>query len=270
VLIEDRGRIAAIMRGIRHAYDMDALAGRTVLVTGGARRVGAAICRRLHRAGANVVIHYRTSRSDASRLQRTLEAQRRHSVACVRADLLDFDALDAIVAAAIERFGQLDALVNNASSFYPTPLAEITLREWNDLVGTNLQAPLFLARAACAELARRRGSIVNIADVHAERPLEGHLVYSVAKAGLVALTRALALELAPHVRVNAIAPGAIVWPEAGVLAASKLQRDILRRTPMGRIGSPQDIAAAVHYLIAAAPFVTGQVLAVDGGRSIVL
>ena len=249
---------------------MRALAGRTVLVTGGARRVGAAICRRLHRAGANVVIHYRTSRSDASRLQRRLEAERPGSVACICADLLDFDALDTVVASAIARFGRLDALVNNASSFYPTPLADIRLQEWNDLVGTNLQAPLFLVRAACTELTRRRGAVVNIADVHAERPLAGHLVYSVAKAGLVALTRALALELAPHVRVNAVAPGAIAWPEQGALAAPKLQRDILRRTPLGRIGSPEDIAAAVHYLVAEAPFVTGHVLAVDGGRSLVL
>jgi pteridine reductase len=249
---------------------MGALAGRTVLVTGGARRVGAAICRRLHRAGANVVIHYRTSRSAATRLRRLLEAARPDSVACVRADLLDFDALDALVSAATARFGRLDALVNNASSFYPTPLADITLQHWNDLVGTNVQAPLFLVRAACAELTRRHGAVVNIADVHAERPLEGHLVYSVAKAGLVALTRALALELAPRVRVNAVAPGAIVWPEAGALAVPEQQRDILRRTPMGRIGSPDDIAAAVHYLIAEAPFVTGHVLAVDGGRSVVL
>jgi pteridine reductase len=249
---------------------MGALAGRTVLVTGGARRVGAAICRRLHRAGANVVIHYRTSHSAAARLQRRLESTRPDSVTCVRADLLDFDSLDALVSAAVARFGRLDALVNNASSFYPTPLADVTLQHWNDLVGTNLQAPLFLVRAACAELTRRRGAVVNIADVHAERPLAGHLVYSVAKAGLVALTRALALELAPRVRVNAVAPGAIVWPEAGALAMPKLQRDILRRTPMGRIGSPDDIAAAVHYLLADADFVTGHVLAVDGGRSVVL
>ncbi|MCC7082833.1 MAG: pteridine reductase [Burkholderiales bacterium] len=249
---------------------MSGLTGRVVLVTGGARRVGASICRRLHAAGADVVIHYRTSRSHAMRLERRLEAARPGSVACVCADLLDVDALGTLVTNAIARFGRLDALVNNASSFYPTPLADIGWQQWNDLVGTNLQAPLFLVRAACAELTRRRGAVVNIADVHAERPLEGHLVYSVAKAGLVALTRALALELAPHVRVNAVAPGAIAWPEKGTLAVPKLQKEILRRTPMGRIGSPEDIAAAVHYLIAEAPFVTGQVLAVDGGRSLVL
>jgi pteridine reductase len=246
------------------------LAGKTVLVTGGARRVGAAICRRLHRAGANVVIHYRTSRSEATRLQRRLEAARPRSVECVRGDLLDPDAFETIVGAATARFGRLDALVNNASSFYATPLAKISLRDWNDLVGTNLQAPLFLTRAACAELTRRRGAVVNIADVHAERPLEGHLVYSVAKSGLVALTRALALELAPHVRVNAVAPGAIAWPEKGALAKPEVQKEILRRTPLQRIGSPEDIAGAVHYFITAAPFVTGQVLAVDGGRSFVI
>lgn len=249
---------------------MRALAGRTVLITGGARRVGAAICRRLHRAGANVVIHYRTSRRDALGLRRRLEAERPGSALCVCADLLDLEGLGALVAAATTRFGRLDALVNNASSFYATPLAAITAAQWNDLVGTNLQAPLFLVQAARSELVRRRGAVVNIADIHAERPLEGHLIYSVAKAGLVALTRALARELAPQVRVNAVAPGAIAWPESGVLAAPAMQRQILARTPLRRIGAPEDIAAAVHFLLAEAPFVTGHVLAVDGGRSIVL
>jgi pteridine reductase len=263
-------RIAAIMRGNRHAGGMTPLAGKTVLVTGGARRVGAAICRRLHRAGANVLIHYRTSASAAARLQRRLESERAGSVHCYCADLLDPDGLHALVAATVARFGRLDALVNNASSFYPTPLGKIRLEHWNDLIGTNLQAPLFLVQAARAELIRRRGAVVNIADIHAERPLEGHVVYSIAKAGLVALTRSLARELAPAVRVNAVAPGAIAWPEAGVLAASKLQRAIVRSTPLQRIGAPEDIASAVHYLLADAPFVTGQVLAVDGGRSIVL
>jgi pteridine reductase len=258
------------MRGIRDARDMRALAGRTVLVTGGARRVGAAICRRLHRAGANVVIHYRTSHRAALQLQRRLEAEREDSAACVGADLLDHESLQGLVPAALARFGRLDAVVNNASSFFPTPLERITLQDWRDLVGTNLQAPLFLVQAARTELVRRRGAVVNIADIHAERPLEGHLVYSVAKAGLVALTRALARELAPAVRVNAIAPGAIAWPEGGALADAKVQSEIVRRTPLGRIGSPADIAEAVHFLLARAPFVTGHVLAVDGGRSIVL
>lgn len=245
------------------------LAGKTVLVTGGARRVGAAICRRLHRAGANVVIHYRTSNREALRLQRSLERLRPDSVSCIAADLLRHDALAGLVKAAIQAFGRLDILVNNASSFYATPLGSVTAADWDDLVGTNLRAPLFLSQAAAPELTRRRGAIVNIVDIHADRPLEGHLTYSIAKAGLVGLTRALARELAPRVRVNAVAPGPIAWPEAGMLAEAPVQADIVARTPLQRIGDMDDIAQAVHFLITA-PFVTGQVLAVDGGRSVVL
>jgi pteridine reductase len=258
------------MKRIRNAREPSALAGKTVLVTGGARRVGAAICRRLHRAGANVVIHYRTSGAAALRLQRGLEAERRRSAACVQADLLRFDGLDSFLQAVRHRFGRLDVMVNNASSFYATPLGKITPRAWDDLIGTNLKAPLFLAQAASPELARRRGCIVNIVDIHAERPLEGHVVYSVAKAGLVALTRALARELGPRVRVNGVAPGAIAWPDAGLLAQPEIQREILRRTPLARIGRPDDIAAAVEFLLADAPYITGQVIAVDGGRSVVI
>jgi pteridine reductase len=258
------------MTGVRDAPELRALAGKTVLVTGGARRVGAAICRRLHRAGANIVIHYRTSTGEAVRLRRALEAARAGSVACIAADLLDPDAPQMIVENARRHFGRLDVLVNNASSFFATPFGEVTLKDWGDLIGTNLQAPLFLAQAAAPELSRRRGVIVNVADIHAERPLEGHVVYSVAKAGLVALTRALARELGPRVRVNAVAPGAIAWPESGSLADASIQADIMRRTPLGRIGAPADVASAVHYLVAEAPYVTGQVLAVDGGRSVVM
>ena len=241
-----------------------------MLVTGGARRVGAAIVRRLHRAGANVAIHYRTSSADALRLQRRLERERTGSTACVQADLLRLDDLDSLLAAVTARFGRLDALVNNASSFYASPLGDISPHAWDDLIGTNLKAPLFLAQSAARELERRRGCIVNIVDVHAERPLEQHVVYSIAKAGLVALTRSLAQEMGPTVRVNAVAPGPIAWPNEGVLANPKLQREILRRTPLKRTGRPEDIAGAVEYLIADAPYVTGQILAVDGGRSVVL
>jgi len=246
------------------------LAGKTVLVTGGARRVGAAICRRLHAAGANIVMHYRTSRADALRLQTRLLALRPRSVECVEADLVDAGAAELLIATAIDRFGRLDALINNASSFYATPFGSIGPKDWNDLIGSNLQAPLFLSQAAAPQLARRRGTIVNIVDIHAERPLEGHMVYSIAKAGLVALTRALARELGPRVRCNAVAPGAIAWPESGELAKPAVQAGILRRTPLGRIGSPDDIAEAVEFLVAHAPYVTGQVLAVDGGRSVTL
>ena len=258
------------MKSLRHAREPRRLAGKTVLVTGGARRVGAAIVRRLHRAGANVAIHYRTSAAEALRLQRQLDDEREHSSACVQADLLQLGDLEALLHAVIDRFGRLDALVNNASSFYATPLSAITPRAWDDLIGTNLKAPLFLSQFAARELVRRRGAIVNIVDIHAERPLEEHVVYSIAKAGLVALTRALAQELGPRVRVNAVAPGAIAWPDAGMLAEPAAQHEVLRRTPLKRIGRPDDIAGAVEFLIADAPYVTGQVIAVDGGRSVVL
>lgn len=232
--------------------------------------MGAAICRRLHQAGANIVLHYRTSSRDATALQRRLEAARAGSVLCVAADLLDEDAPRHIVAQTLSRFGRIDALVNNASSFFATPIATCRSGDWRDLMSTNLQAPFFLVQAAHAELLRRRGAIVNIVDVHAERPLAGHVVYSMAKAGLVAMTRGLAMELGPRVRVNAVAPGAIAWPESGSLAEPAVQADILRRTPLARIGSPEDIAGAVDFLLTDAPYITGQVLAVDGGRSVVM
>jgi pteridine reductase len=257
------------MNAVRRSSQTGELAGKTILVTGGARRVGAAICRRLHRAGANILIHYRTSSRDALRLQRALEGRRKDSVACLSADLLDSSALEDLVKKTVRTFGRLDALVNNASSFYATPLGTITAADWDDLVGTNLRAPLFLSQASAPELQRRRGSIVNIVDIHAESPLEGHVAYSIAKAGLVGLTRALARELGPRVRVNAVAPGAIAWPESGVLAEPGVQAEILKRTPLQRIGDVDDIAHAVYYLLTA-PFVSGQVLAVDGGRSVVL
>jgi len=258
------------MKAVRRSSEIRGeLAGKTVLVTGGARRVGAAICRRLHGAGANVLIHYRTSNREALRLQRSLERIRPGSAACAGADLLEHAALEGLVKNAIRTFGRLDVLVNNASSFFATPFGAVTEADWNDLVGTNLRAPLFLSQAAAAELRRRRGAIVNIVDIHAERPLEGHVTYSIAKAGLVALTRALARELGPRVRVNAVAPGAIAWPESGALADAAVQKDIVARTPLQRIGTADDIAGAVHYLLSAS-FVTGQILAVDGGRSVVL
>ncbi len=242
------------------------LSGRTALVTGGARRVGAAIVRALHAAGANVLIHCHHSVEEAHALERELQSARPGGSAVAVADLLDTPALPRLISAAQERFGGLHLLVNNASSFYPTPLGQITLREWEDLMGTNLRAPLFLAQAAAPLLALQGGSVVNIVDIHGQRPLRDYLVYCAAKAGLIMLTRALARELAPSVRVNAIAPGSILWPESGMDAARK--RRILARTPLGRHGEPADIARAVLFLATDAPFVTGQVLAVDGGRSI--
>jgi pteridine reductase len=246
----------------------DSLQGRTALVTGGARRVGAAIARRLHAAGASLVLHYRDSAADADKLAGELNAQRAKSATTVKAELLAPIAPRALVAAALESFGRLDLLVNNASSFFPVAIGAIEPSHWEELMGSNLKAPLFIAQAAAPHLAEARGAIVNIVDIHAERPLKGYPLYSVAKAGLAALTRSLALELAPDVRVNAVAPGAIAWPEDGQFESEERQR-ILKTTPLGRIGTPEDIAQAVHFL-ACAPYVTGQIVAVDGGRSIYL
>jgi pteridine reductase len=244
------------------------LEAKVALVTGAARRIGAAIARRLHGAGASVVIHYRGAEAEAAALEAELNAARAGSALRVKGDLLAPIAPQALVGAALERWGRLDLLVNNASTFYPTALGAIEPGHWEDLVGSNLRAPLFLAQAAAAHLVNAGGSIVNIADIHAERPLKGYLVYSVAKSGIAALTRALALELAPAVRVNAVAPGTIAWPEDGQFAPPERDR-IVAATPLARTGTPEDIAQAVHFL-ATAPFVTGQVLAVDGGRSVFL
>ncbi|HEX7054710.1 MAG TPA: pteridine reductase [Burkholderiales bacterium] len=246
----------------------DSLAGRSALVTGGARRVGAAIVRRLHAAGASVLIHYRDSEADAAALEAELNGARPGSAAKVKAELLAPIAPRALVSAASDAFGRLDILVNNASSFFPVPLGAIEASHWEELAGSNLRAPLFIAQAAAPELARRQGAIVNIVDIHADRPLKGYPLYSAAKGGLAALTRSLALELAPRVRVNGVAPGAIAWPEDGQYSAEERAR-VVATTPLGRIGAPEDIAQAVHFL-ACAPFVTGQIIAVDGGRSIFL
>lgn len=244
------------------------LRGRTALVTGAARRIGAAIARRLHASGASVMLHYRGADTDAAALEAELNGLRAGSAARVAADLLADSAPDALVEATLARFGALDLLVNNASAFYPTAVGEIDARNWDELVGSNLRAPLFLAQRAAPELRRRQGAIVNIVDIHAERPLKGYVVYSIAKAGLAAMTRSLALELGPEVRVNGVAPGAIAWPEDGQFPSPERER-IVATTPLARVGSPEDIARAVHFL-ATAPFVTGQIVAVDGGRSVYL
>ncbi len=242
--------------------------GKAVLVTGGAKRVGAAVCRRLHAAGADVAVHYRSSAQQAQGLRDELNALRPGSAAVFQADLLDLNALPQLVHKVIKKFGRLDALVNNASSFYATPLAGIDERQWHDLLGTNLKAPLFLAQAAAEELRRRHGAIVNIADIHAERPMQGHLLYSVAKAGLVALTKGLAQEMAPQVRVNAVAPGVIIWPEDGEWDDEERRRKIVAHTLLKREGEPDDIARTVRFLLNDSPYITGQVIAVDGGRTV--
>jgi len=247
---------------------MESLAGKSALITGGARRVGAAIARRLHAAGASVMIHYRDSEADAVQLIAELNATRPKSAEKVKAELLAPIAPRALVAAALDAFGRLDLVVNNASSFFPVGIGAIEASHWEELIGSNLRAPLFICQQAAPELAKHDGAIVNIVDIHAERPLKGYPVYSIAKAGLAAMTRSLALELAPRVRVNGVAPGAIAWPEDGQFEPVERAR-IVASTPLGRVGSPADIAQAVHFL-ACAPYVTGEIIAVDGGRSIYL
>ena len=242
------------------------LNGKTALITGAARRVGAQIARTLHGAGANVVLHYRSSAEDATRLAEELNAARAQSAALAECDLLDVAQVKNLPASAQQAFGGLDILVNNASTFFPTPVGDITEIDWDDLIGTNLRAPLFLAQAAAPLLHERAGLIINVADIHGLRPLRRYPVYSIAKAGLIMLTRSLARELGPHVRVNAVAPGPVMWPEDGLDEA--LQMKITQRTALKRPGSPEDVGRVCLFFASGAPYVTGQILAVDGGRSI--
>lgn len=234
------------------------------LVTGAARRLGAAIARRLHADGYDLAVHYRSSEADMRALAAELEAARAGSVLTLQADLAEFDRLPELIARTIGRYGRLDALVNNASTYYATPLGSATPAQWDELFASNARAPLFLAQAAAPHLKAARGAIVNLADIYAERPLPGHAVYCMAKAALVMMTKALAVELAPEVRVNAIAPGAILWPQSDRNDAK--QTAMLARTPLARTGTPDEIADAVRWLLREATYCTGQVLRLDGGR----
>jgi len=242
------------------------IGGKCALITGAARRIGASIATLLHAEGANVAIHYRGSADEAALLAARLNALRADSAATFAADLGAAGQPEALMEAVIGWSGRLDILVNNASSFYPTPLGTITEAEWQDLVGSNLKGPLFLSQAAVPHLRPRRGAIVNIVDIHATRPLREHVVYCPAKAGLAMLTRSLAKELAPDIRVNGVSPGAIAWPENGMSDAVK--QAITGEIPLGRPGDPSDIARSVLFLARDATYSTGQILAVDGGRSV--
>ena len=244
------------------------LDNKVVLITGGAKRVGAAICRELHAQGALLMIHYNQSHAEARALQAELNLQRPNSVAIVQADLLNSAVAPSLVQETIQHFGRLDVLINNASSYYATEIGQINEENWLDLVGSNLKAPAFLAQAAAPELRKQTGTIVNITDMHIERPKKGYIVYSVAKAGLVTLTKSLALELSPEVRVNAVAPGPVQWPENNPQFDEVYRQRVISQTLLKRIGNPTDIAKAVKFLIYDAPFITGHVLAVDGGRSL--
>jgi pteridine reductase len=244
------------------------LDNKVVLITGGAKRVGAAISRILHADGAKLMIHYRQSANEARALQAELNLKRPNSVAIIHGDLLNMAVLPTLVEETIHHFGRLDVLVNNASSYYATELGEIGDNEWQDLIGSNLKAPLFLSQAAAKELIRTKGCIVNITDMHVERPKKGYVVYSVAKAGLVTLTKSLAHEMAPDVRVNAVAPGPVMWPEDNPQFDEVYRKRVISQTLLKRIGEGDDVARAVRFLIKDAPFMTGQVIAVDGGRSL--
>jgi pteridine reductase len=243
------------------------LDGRWALVTGAAKRIGAVVASTLHAAGANVAIHYNRSASEADELASGLNRTRPKSAFTIAADILDIAAVERLAAQVLERTGgRLDVLVNNASNFYPTPIGTITLEQWDDLLGSNLKAPLFLSQALVPALRAARGVIVNIVDVHAQRPLRDHPVYGAAKAGLAMLTRSLAKDLGPDIRVNGVSPGAILWPDEGMSDA--LRAAIIKQTALKRSGEPEDIAAAVLFLVRDAPYVTGQIIAVDGGRSV--
>lgn len=242
------------------------MAGKVILITGGVHRLGAQTARTLHTLGANLVLHYHSSRARALELQKELNSLRENSVVLVQANLLDSPKIPAVVKDAVAAWGHLDVLVNNASSFYPSPIGTVSEEHWTDLIGTNLKAPFFLSQAAAPHLQERHGCIVNIVDIHADRPLKRYPVYSIAKAGLAMLTKSLACELGPEVRVNGIAPGAILWPEVEMDEVTK-QR-IISRTFLKRRGDPSNIAEAVVFLIRDARYTTGHILNVDGGRSL--
>lgn len=238
------------------------------LITGGARRIGAAIARHLHENGWNLAIHYRRSATEAEALAGELNLTRPASTAVFAADLCRNTERDALAEAVLNHWQRLDALINNASSFYPTPIGEATEAQWDDLFGSNLKAPFFLSQALAGALKRQGGSIINIADIHADRPLKAHSLYCMAKAGNVMLTKTLARELAPEIRVNAVAPGAIAWPEDAAALSEQEQTAILAKVALHRTGDPMDIARTVRFLLEQAPYITGQIISVDGGRTL--
>jgi pteridine reductase len=241
---------------------------KVVLVTGGAQRIGASICRYLHARGYNILLHYNRSEAEARSLQEELGAIRGDSVNLVHFDLVSNSDWSWLQETCLSHWGRLDALVNNASNFYPTPIGNITENQWNDILGSNLTGSFFLSQALVPAISEVAGCIVNIIDIHGDRPLKNYSVYSIAKAGLAMMTRSLAKELAPEIRVNGIAPGAILWPENEASLSELTRSTIIRQIPLKRQGAPEDIAKTVHFLIQDAPYINGQILAVDGGRSL--
>lgn len=242
------------------------LQNKTALITGASRRIGAVIARTLHSAGMNITLHYRGSKDDADKLANEFNQHRENSCIAIRLDLHDTATLPDLIEQSQQHWGQLDLLVNNASSFYPTHIGKMTEQHWDDLMGSNLKAPLFLSQAATPYLKQSKGCIVNIVDIHADKPMKNHTIYCAAKAGLAMITKSLAKELGPDIRVNGVAPGAIMWPENEL--DEVVQNDIVERTALKRSGMPDDIAAAVLFLARDAHYITGQIIPVDGGRSI--
>lgn len=239
---------------------------KNVLITGAAKRIGASCARMLHSEGCNIYLHYRSSKQDVLRLFQELNAIRPDSARMLQADLLEMDQLTMLVKEVEAGWGRLDVLLNNASAFYPQQVGDVTERDWDDLLGSNLKAPFFLSQKLASLLAENQGCIINIIDIHAERGLKGYPVYSIAKAGLAAMTKVLAKELGPEVRVNGVSPGAVLWPEAEM--AEQQKNEILQRVALKRTGEPDDIAKAIRFLVDDAAYITGQVIAVDGGRTL--
>ena len=239
---------------------------KVALVTGAAQRIGAEICRELHRRDFNVVIHYRNSSQTAEALANELNHQRNDSAHCLKADLTVLNQVKELANAAIQRWGNIDVLVNNASTFYPTPVNQATEQDWTALVDSNLKGPFFLSQHVTDALRLQQGCIVNIVDIHSEKPLRDHPVYCIAKAGVAMMTKTLARELAPDVRVNGVSPGAILWPEQDLSEQDKTS--ILAKVPMQRLGEALDIARTVAFLVSDAPYINGQIIAVDGGRTL--
>ena len=241
---------------------------KTILITGGAKRIGRQMAITLHQAGHNIVVHYRSSAGPASELVAQLNGKRENSALALQGELLDIASIPALVATAAEAFGGLDVLINNASTFYPTPIELLEDEFWNDLVGSNLKAPAFMVKACVPYIRERNGSIINIVDIHAKKPMANHPIYCSAKAGLEMLTMSLARDLAPSIRVNGVSPGAILWPEND--GGMDDQQKVLEKIPMGRMGQPEDVANLVRFLIDEGEYITGQIIAVDGGRSVVI
>lgn len=239
---------------------------KVVLITGAARRIGAETVRALHKKGMNIVLHYRNSAAEAKALQQELNSLRKDSIYTIQADLHDTEKFNDLISETEGVWGRLDALVNNASSFFPTKLGDITEEQWEDLLSSNLKAPFFLSQAAAEALKKTNGCIVNITDIHASKPLKDYPVYCIAKAGLLMMTKSLAKELGPDIRVNAVAPGAIMWPEDASELNDEIKEKIISRTTLKRSGEPSDVAKAVLYFVKDATFVTGQIISVDGGR----